>query len=223
MSEKNIDNIENINKPVTKRIGINTFGILLVLFGIILIVQLFVNFDLLRYLLMLWPVIFISLGVETLYYNNNPKIHVKFDIGAFICMIIVIGVGFVIAFLNFGVNKILYSDNLKDYIENYSNNDSYHYLDSGKVTVNNYTDKRIEVNIQEDKNLDYTRVITNFKYNDKYSDNIFVLLSRFENSDNFLYYDEDSVSLLNYPDYIDNIKITVITNNKENITLSGNF
>ncbi|MEG2956499.1 MAG: hypothetical protein RR922_06630, partial [Clostridia bacterium] len=50
---------------VEKRIGTMTFGVTLIIFGIILLIQMCIKVDIIKYIMMLWPAIFIAIGVET--------------------------------------------------------------------------------------------------------------------------------------------------------------
>ena len=58
-----------------KIIGRTTFGIALILFGISLVIQTLFTLDILKYILMLWPLIIISLGIEIIYYSNKNDIE----------------------------------------------------------------------------------------------------------------------------------------------------
>ena len=61
---------ENSNTTVcketvhVKRVGTYTFGIMLVMFGITLMLGTFTKLDIMKYVFMFWPLIFILLGLE---------------------------------------------------------------------------------------------------------------------------------------------------------------
>ena len=59
----------------TRRIGTFTFGLILILCGICVLIVTFSNIDMIRYIFMLSPIIFISLGIEVIvnYKNSNLK------------------------------------------------------------------------------------------------------------------------------------------------------
>lgn len=223
MDNKKDNEFVNIKQEekITKRIGINTFGILLILFGLLIVLQLFIKFEYLRYILMLWPAILVCLGVETLYYNNNPKVNIKFDFGAFICMIFILGFSFVIAIANIGVNKIMYSEDATKYFQNYIDDANDTYLYDGKVSIENLTDKKINTEVVENSNTEYTKAIINVKYKENYADNLFSAIFVLSDDEIFNAYG-DSLTIVSFPDYIESIKVTVVTNNKENVKLIGN-
>ena len=97
-------------------IGRTTFGISLILLGITIALQTILPIDLLRYVLMAWPLIIISIGIEILYYSNKDNFETKYDfLGIILTGIIVFfGIGFSV--LNYGVNKILYSNVMTEYL-----------------------------------------------------------------------------------------------------------
>lgn len=74
-----------------RRVGTFTFGISLVVFGIMFLIRtIFVDFDY-TFIFHLWPVMFILLGLEVLYYSIRYKdIHFKYDVGAFFLLGIII-------------------------------------------------------------------------------------------------------------------------------------
>ncbi|MEG0073720.1 MAG: hypothetical protein RR751_04415, partial [Clostridia bacterium] len=65
---------------VEKRIGTMTFGVTLIIFGIILLIQMCIKVDIIKYVMMLWPAIFIAIGVETIYLSTKKNIKLKYDI-----------------------------------------------------------------------------------------------------------------------------------------------
>ncbi|MCQ2749588.1 MAG: hypothetical protein MJ246_06470 [Clostridia bacterium] len=79
-------------KKKTKRIGTATFGIMLILLGVLFIISMFTSIEFLKYTFMTWPLFLITLGAECIIYNANDKIEVKYDFGSFILM------GFVLLF-----------------------------------------------------------------------------------------------------------------------------
>lgn len=96
-------------KKKTKRIGTATFGIMLILLGVLFIISMFTSIEFLKYTFMAWPLFLITLGAECLIYNLNDKIEVKYDFGSFILM------GFVLIFaLGVSCCAICYSFVAKD-------------------------------------------------------------------------------------------------------------
>lgn len=91
------------------RIGRNTFGITLIFLGVIFLLSMFMDFNILRHVFMLWPLTFIFLGIEVLYYNNKKNVNIKLDFVSVILILIIIFFGIIIAFCNLGINKVLYN------------------------------------------------------------------------------------------------------------------
>ncbi len=219
--EKNDGNVnENI---VTKRIGINTLGILLIVFGIILSIQMFVKTDLFRYILLLWPVIFVSLGIETLYYNNNKKINVKFDIGTTFCILTILFIAFVFGILNFGLNQVLYNNDTKEFISESLDRPNIYYFDKDNLTISNYTDKNVAIKVIENSSENYTKATINLKYVDKYKNNLIFAMSNLNLENNILSVGNNSIEVLKYDSYIENIEIIVSIKDKNNLHINGNF
>lgn len=79
-------------KKKTKRVGTATFGIMLILLGVLFIISMFTSIEFLKYTFMAWPLFLITLGAECIIYNSSDKIEVKYDFGSFILM------GFVLIF-----------------------------------------------------------------------------------------------------------------------------
>lgn len=219
--EKNDDSIkENI---VTKRIGINTLGILLIVFGIILSIQMFIKIDLFRYILLLWPVIFVSLGIETIYYNNNKKVNVKFDIGTTFCILTILFIAFIFGILNFGLNQILYNNDTKAFFSESLDQPDICYFNGDSLTINNYTDRNITIKVIEDANSKNTKATINLKYVDKYENNLMFAMSNLNIKNNILAIDNNSIEVLKYDSFIKNMEIIVSIKNKDNLHLNGNF
>lgn len=105
-----------------KRIGTITFGVILIILGILLAIQTFVNVNIFRYVLYLWPTVFILLGVEIIYYSFKKTITIKYDILGFIFTLVIIGFGCIIGFIHFGVNNLM---NNNHYITNKNNQKIY--------------------------------------------------------------------------------------------------
>ena len=69
-----------------KRVGTYTFGVMLIIVGISVLIMTFTKFDFFRYLLMVWPIVLIGLGIEILYLNSKSNIRVKIDFISIILM-----------------------------------------------------------------------------------------------------------------------------------------
>lgn len=104
-------------KSKQTRVGKFTFGIILILSGIMIFIQTVCNLDILRYVLMLWPLVLICLGIEILVYANKENVKYDFLGGIFTLIIIAIVLCFSIA--NYGVNKILYNEEFQETVKEY--------------------------------------------------------------------------------------------------------
>ena len=105
-----------------RRVGTYTFGAMLIIIGISVLVMTFTKFDFFRYLLMLWPIVLIGLGIEILYLNSKTNIRVKIDFISIVLMGIVLFFTAIFSLGNYFVNKILYDEEIKGKVFN-------HYFD----------------------------------------------------------------------------------------------
>lgn len=101
-----------------KRVGTYTFGVMLIIVGISVLIMTFTKFDFFKYLLMLWPAVLIGLGIEILYLNSKKDIKVKIDFISIILMGIVLFFTAIFSLGNYMVNKILYDEDIKQIIVN---------------------------------------------------------------------------------------------------------
>lgn len=210
-----------------KIIGRTTFGIALVLFGISLVIQTLFSLDMLRYVLMLWPLIIISLGIEIIYYSNKNDIEVKYDFWGIILTGIVVFFGIIFSLFNYGVNKILYNDDVIQYLQT-PNEDYIDYSFDSKLKITNMDDSTINIKIIEDEQCTETKVVMKYTLIPKTTDNVLAL---FENADSLYNYididnlDSDiaTLEILDIPSTFENTEIVIHTSSKDNILLTGNF
>lgn len=101
-----------------RRVGTYTFGIMLIIIGLSIVIMTFTKVDFLRYLLMLWPIVLIGLGVEILYLNSKSNIKVKIDFVSIILMGVVLFFTAIFSIGNYCVNKVLYDEDIKGKIIN---------------------------------------------------------------------------------------------------------
>ena len=208
-------------------IGRTTFGISLILLGITIALQTILPIDLLRYVLMAWPLIIISFGIEILYYSNKDNFETKYDfLGIILTGIIVFfGIGFSV--LNYGVNKILYSNVMTEYLTQEREYYTNRYFDS-KLNIISLDDKAVKLHIVEDKNLHDT-VKATIKFTSTPSKNI--IANIFDDNDYYEKYidtyglDEDvaTLELFDLPSNYNAIEITILTDSKDKITTNGLF
>ena len=210
-----------------KIIGRTTFGIALVLFGISLVIQTLFTLDILKYILMLWPLIIISLGIEIIYYSNKNDIEVKYDFWGIILTGIVVFFGIIFSLFNYGVNKILYNDDVIQYLQT-PNEDYIDYSFDSKLKITNMDDSTINIKIIEDEQCTETKVVMKYTLIPKTTDNVLAL---FENADSLYNYididnlDSDiaTLEILDIPSTFEDTEIVIHTSSKDNILLTGNF
>lgn len=210
-----------------KIIGRTTFGIALILFGISLVIQTLFTLDILRYVLMLWPLIIISLGIEIIYYSNKNDIEIKYDFWGIILTGIVVFFGIIFSLFNYGVNKVLYNDNVIQYLQT-PNEDYIDYSFDSKLKITNMDDSTINIKIIEDEQCTETKVVMKYTLIPKTTDNVLAL---FENADSLYNYididnlDSDiaTLEILDIPSTFENTEIVIHTSSKDNILLNGNF
>lgn len=218
--------MENTKKK--KLIGRTTFGFALVLFGISLVVQTLFTADILRYILMLWPLIIISIGVEIIYYSNKTDIETRYDILGILVTGIIVFFGILFSFINYGVNKILYSEDFNEYLQQ-PTQEYIDYLFDSDLKLVNLSDKNIKLKIVEDATYNDVRVIINYT-NIPETNN--TLINLFNDNSYSMYqytdiYDTDTelarLEFLPIPDTITDIEITITTNSKDRILTTGIF
>lgn len=210
-----------------KIIGRTTFGIALILFGISLVIQTLFTLDILKYVLMLWPLIIISLGIEIIYYSNKNDIEVKYDFWGIILTGIVVFFGIIFSLFNYGVNKILYNDDVIQYLQT-PNEDYIDYSFDSKLKITNMDDSTINIKIIEDEQCTETKVVMKYTLIPKTTDNVLAL---FENADSLYNYididnlDSDiaTLEILDIPSTFEDTEIVIHTSSKDNILLNGNF
>lgn len=108
-----------------KRVGTYTFGVMLIIIGISVLVMTFTKFDFFKYLLMLWPVVLIGLGIEILYLNSKTNINMKIDFISIILMTVVLFFTAIFSLGNYFVNKVLYDEDIKGKVYNQYFDNSY--------------------------------------------------------------------------------------------------
>lgn len=108
-----------------RRVGTYTFGVMLIIVGISVLIMTFTKLDFFRYLLMLWPVVLIGLGIEILYLNSKSNIKMKIDFVSIILMGVVLFFTAIFSLGNYFVNKVLYDEDIKGRVFNQYFENSY--------------------------------------------------------------------------------------------------
>lgn len=215
-----------------KKIGRITFGLTLILFGICIFLQTFLSLDMLRYVLMLWPLLFVSLGIETLYYSR--KNEARFDVLSMFLVFIVLFVGIIFSTINYGVNKLIYNNDMKSDISRDVLDTNRTFYISGKLNIANLTGKKVNVNVVEDASYEDTVIKVKVNPKSDYKVSFWTLISDRYNISNIIsmdynrsrYSDEvdrnDRISyltIIDYPEWADSIEVNIITSHKDNITV----
>ncbi len=124
-----MDEKEEKKDKIEKRVGTYTFGTMLIIIGISVIVMTFTKFDFFKYLLMIWPVVLIGLGIEILYLNSKSTVKVKIDFISIILMGIVLFFTAIFSLGNYFVNKVLYDEDIKGRVFNQYFDTNYYEQD----------------------------------------------------------------------------------------------
>lgn len=209
-------------KRKEKRVGTYTFGVMLILIGISVIVMTFTKLDFIKYILMLWPVVLIGFGIEIIYLNSKSDIKVKIDFASIILMCAVLFFTGIFSIGNYFVNKVLYDDEVKSLIINqYMDNEYGNYMEK-EVTIKADDKNKVKVRVIEDKaykNSSYVRI----KYKINSSKDV-KLKDALELQDK-LYddFEKDTITLNQLPSYIEEVQITIHTDSMNNVHYDGNI
>ena len=177
--------------------------------------------------MMLSPLIFISLGIEIIIASKNNEI--KYDIIGIILIFLSLGTGWVCCGVNYFVNKVLYDDEVKDAIsDNLGNYNCMYYFDD-EISLINTTDTKFAVKVIEDSSVEETACYIKYKYNgsgNKQNNNN--LISKLINQDEkYLLtrvdYGASNVTIFEDDERYTDVEIKILTNNKENVKINGNF
>jgi len=210
-------------KKTTRRIGSFTFGIMMILIGVNIFLQTITSLDLFRFTLSLWPIVFIILGIETLYYAYKKDVEIKYDILGIFTIFIVLFLGIIFSSINYGVNKILYNKEMSSDIAYYLTDTDYNINFDNKVNIGSIAQNNVTVRYIDDKEAIYvsTRII--FKYNESYTGSIIRVLKDGDLLNNIfdINYDSEKISISSVPDYIKNIEIIVTASDKSKLEYTG--
>lgn len=209
-------------KRKEKRVGTYTFGVMLILIGISVIVMTFTKLDFIKYILMLWPVVLIGFGIEIIYLNSKSDVKVKIDFASIILMCAVLFFTGIFSIGNYFVNKVLYDDEVKSLIINqYMDNEYGNYMET-EVTIKADDKNKVKVRVIEDKaykNSSYVRI----KYKINSSKDV-KLKDALELQDK-LYddFEKDTITLNQLPSYIEKVQITIHTDDVNNVHYDGSI
>ncbi len=89
------------NEPMrVHRVGTVTAGLMLVVFGVLFLVHMFVRDISYQFILQLWPLVLICLGVELLISQTQKQWKLIYDKGALFVMILMVTFSMGMAFVN---------------------------------------------------------------------------------------------------------------------------
>lgn len=222
-----MEEIVETKKIATKRIGTFTFGLTLILFGISIILQTLFPFDLLRFILMLWPIIFISIGCETIYYTLNKKIQIKYDLFGILLTLFLVFIGSIFSIANYTINKLLYDDKIQNAVIDSIDNSYHTYYFDNKCNIINGSNIPINVKIIENNKItnQFLNIYSNINYHFNEEDFILKLITYSQRNQNIhQYYDEHNrynIYINKLPEHIESIDILIYTNNRNNVTLEN--
>lgn len=217
--------MEEIKVKNERRVGTYTFGVMLILIGISIVLMTFTSINLLKYILMFWPIILILLGAEILYLNSKSDVRVKIDFISIILMCIILFFTGIFSIGNYFVNKVMYDNDFKSVLINRYLDNSYCNTMNSKIVINAENKDKVSVNfIKDDYYTQKSYAKVNFTYNIKDENNI----TKYINFSNNLYeelfsFDKSKINITNLPDFIENVEITIRSNDISNISYEGNI
>lgn len=212
-----------IEKKETRRIGTFTLGIMMILVGINIFLQTITNLELFRFTLSLWPMVFVLLGIETLYYSYKKSVDIKYDILGIITIFIILFLGLAFSTVNYGVNKVLYNKDIKSDIIYYLMDSDYNIGFKDKVNINNISSPNVTVKFIEDKEATEISTRITFEYNEAYEGSILKVLKDRDllNSTFDINYTNEQISIKEIPEFVKSINIIVTANDKSKIEYNG--
>lgn len=217
---------ENLKEKKIKKIGRTTFGITLVIVGIVILLQLVLKLNIIKYVLMCWPVILILLGIEVLYYSRRDEINIKYDIAGIILTFLVLFASSIFSLITFSINKL--SDIDKKQMINSMVDSNYNMSFDSGVEVINLTDGKVNIKEQINNDISTTYVVAKVKYKDSFEPDVFDVINNNCCVYNFIQVDEKEttfakISIVDVPDYIESVEFTITARNEGFIQTSGNI
>ena len=210
-------------KRKEKRVGTYTFGAMLILIGISVMIMTFTKLDLVKYILMLWPVVLIGFGIEIIYLNSKSDIKVKIDFASIVLMCAVLFFTGIFSLGNYFVNKVLYDEDVKSLlVDQYVNNSEYGKLMEKEVSIQTDKKNKVEVTVVENKdyqNSSYVRVRLKVNTDEQ------IKMTDAVNMKNEIYDDftENTIYLKDLPEFIEKVQVTVYTNSANNVEYDGDM
>lgn len=207
-------------KRKEKRVGTYTFGVVLILIGIAVLIMTFTKIDIVKYIFMFWPVVLIGLGIEIIYLNSKSDVKVKVDFFSIILMCIVLFFTAVFSVGNYFVNKVLYDEDVKSLIINEYAQNEYCRNMNKQITIRVAQKNKVKVIFMESKGYDessFVRINYQYKIN-KETKLVDVINSR---KNIYQLITNSAINIGDLPDYIEQVQITVLGSNIKNINYDG--
>lgn len=211
------------NKEI-RRVGRTTFGFTFIIVGIAIILQLFIKQDVFRYVMLMWPVVLILFGIEVLYYSHKKDINIKYDVVGILLTFVIIICGTIFSAINIGITKLSESEFLFNKPTTYNYTRRF-FVEEIDLKVTNLADEKLNVVVKEDKSLDSTRINLNVKAKEEKAKNLRDLFSEYSIYDfiEFDNYEDNKIQIFDYPDWVENIEITIYIPDKTKLKFTGNI
>lgn len=210
--------MENVKKE--RRVGTLTFGIVLVIAGILLCFSIFTGIVELRAIVRFWPVVFIILGAEILIYSFKKDVQIKYDVWGILLTMFIVFSASLVGTVDYVINDVIFSDNLKGYLDKELSQDVYTYRfnNNNDVEIVNNGSVINKIKIIEDSGINGSRVHIEVKAKEGeyFTKNNYRLLIESE-------YDNNKLTILSGYDekYIENGTIICYTKDKNLIKING--
>lgn len=133
---------EKIKKE--RRVGTLTFGILLIVVGISVLLMTITGWEVLKYVLAFWPAALILLGGEILFFSFTQNERFRIDCVSIFLMCITLFLTSIFSVGNYAVNKVLYDPDIKSMLVNQMVANERDFYITGAVTVKTDGDARVE-------------------------------------------------------------------------------
>ncbi len=207
-------------KRKEKRVGTYTFGVVLILIGIAVLIMTFTKIDIVKYIFMFWPVVLIGLGIEIIYLNSKSDVKVKVDFFSIILMCIVLFFTGVFSVGNYFVNKVLYDEDVKSLIINEYAQNEYCRNMNKQITIQAAQKDKVKVIFMESKGYDESSFVRiNYQYKINKETKLVDVINSRKNIHQLV--TNSAINIGNLPDYIEQVRITIFGNNVKDIQYDG--
>lgn len=207
-------------KRKEKRVGTYTFGVVLILIGIAVLVMTFTKIDIVKYIFMFWPIVLIGLGIEIIYLNSKSDIKVKVDFFSIILMCIVLFFTAIFSVGNYFVNKVLYDEDVKSLIINEYAQNEYCRNMNKEITIQAAQKNKVKVIFMESKGYDkssFVEIRYQYKLDEK-TKLVDVINTR---KNTYQLITNSSINIGTLPEHVEKVQITIWGSNIKDIDYDG--